>query len=70
MCRKQDGDTRYFIDIDVASMEIVACGFDQKQNLNGGRQTTLGVYRLFLTKGQYNKFTSACASEWQPVIER
>ncbi len=55
MPKSQDKDTRYFIDIDLKSLKVVNSGYDQKQNLDQGRQTNPKLHRLFLTKGQYNK---------------
>ncbi len=70
MTRIQNDDTRYFIEIDLKSLKIITCGFDQKQNLDRGHQNNLETHRLFLTKGQYNKFVSRCATELQPVLEK
>jgi len=69
MSRIQNGDTRYFIEIDLDTLKIIRCGFDQKQNLNKGHQTNQGTHRLFLTKGQYNKFVGRCESELQSVLD-
>jgi len=57
----QDGDTRYYIEIDINTMKIIRTDFDQKQNLDKGRQNNPKVHRLFLTKGQYNKFIERCS---------
>jgi hypothetical protein len=69
MSRVQDKDTRYFIEIDLHSLKIIKCSFNQKENLNKGRQTNANVHRLFLTKGQYNKLVSCCANELATVLE-
>ncbi len=69
MNRIQNDDTRYFIEIDLDTLEIIRCGFDQKQNLDKGRQTNSGTHRLFLTKGQYNKFVERCKSDLLPVLD-
>ena len=61
MSKVENQDTRYFIEIDLHTLKISRCGFDQKQNLDKGRQTEEGIHRLFLTKGQYNKFVSSCS---------
>ena len=53
-------DTRYFIDIEVGSLKVVRHGSDHKENLNKGRQGDPRLHRLFLTKGQYNKFVARC----------
>jgi len=54
----ENKDTRYFIDIELKSLKIIAKGYEQKQNLNKGQQTKPELFRLFLTKGQYNKFVN------------
>ena len=69
MSKIQDKDTRYFIEIDLNNLKITRCGFDQKENLNKGRQNTPTVHRLFLTKGQYNKLISRCANELAEILE-
>ena len=68
MSRIENEDTRYFIEIDLDSLGIIRVGFDQKQNLDKGQQKQAGIHRLFLTKGQYNKFVSRCESELQSVL--
>lgn len=69
MERIEDGDTRYFIEIDLDNLEIIRCGFDQKQILDKGQQKTQGIHRLFLTKGQYKKFVSRCQTELESVLD-
>ncbi len=65
----ENDDTRYFIEIDLDSLEIIRVGSDQKQNLDKGQQKNSGIHRLFLTKGQYNKFVGRCESELQGVLD-
>ena len=60
MTKIQNRDTRYFIEIDLVTLKIVGNGYDQKQNLDEGRQTNPKLHRLFLTKGQYNKLVERC----------
>ena len=62
-------DTRYFLEINIDSLQIIRVGFDQKQSLDKGQQKQLGIHRLFLTKGQYNKFVSRCESELRVVLD-
>ncbi len=69
MSRIQDKDTRYFVEIDLDSLKIIRCCFDQKQNLNKGRQNDPTVHRLFLTKGQYNKLVNRCANMLATELE-
>ncbi|NNE05240.1 MAG: hypothetical protein HKO64_01800 [Xanthomonadales bacterium] len=57
----QDQDTRYFVEIDRHSFKVLRAAFDQKQNLDKGRQNDPQIHRLFLTKGQYGKFVERCA---------
>ena len=37
MHRFQDKDTRYFVEINLDSLKIIKCSFDQKENLDKGR---------------------------------
>jgi hypothetical protein len=69
MNRDENEDTRYFIEINLDSLEIIKVGFDQKQKLDKGQQKNRGIHRLFLTKGQYNKFVSRCESELKGVLD-
>jgi len=62
MKKIQNRDTRFYIEIDLKTHKVIACDFDQKQHLDKGRQNNPGLHRLFLTKGQYNKFVQRC---WQ-----
>ena len=69
MSRVQDKDTRYFVEIDLNSLKIIRCGFNQKENLNKGRQSDPAIHRVFLTKGQYTKLLDRCSNELAKVIE-
>jgi len=69
MSRIENEDTRYFIEIDLDSLGILRVGFDQKKNLDKGQQKQVGIHRLFLSKGPYNKFVSRCESELQSVLD-
>ncbi|MDY6903765.1 MAG: hypothetical protein SWH61_03675 [Thermodesulfobacteriota bacterium] len=60
MAKHPDKDTRYFIDIDVATLKVMNHGYDHKDNLDKGRQSSPGLHRLFVTKGQYNKLIERC----------
>jgi len=52
MSRIGDEDTRYFIEINLDTLELVRVGSDQKQVLDKGQQKRTGTHRLFLSKGQ------------------
>jgi len=69
MTRIEDKDTRYFIEIDLDTLEIIRVGFDQRQLLDKGRQTRTIIHRLFLTKGQYSKFVERCKKDLQHVLD-
>jgi len=69
MARIENDDTRYFLEIDLGDLKIIRCGFDQKQNLESGRQDKPTVHRLFLTRGQYNKFVKRCGNELGSVMD-
>jgi hypothetical protein len=44
----------YFIDIDVYSRKIISWDSDTQNNVEVGKLKN-GCYRVFLSKGQYNK---------------
>ena len=67
--KTQDKDTRYFVDIELSTLKIIRCGFEQKQNLNKGRQTDPKIHRLFTTPGQFNKFRERCSKEIEPILD-
>ncbi len=69
MRRLQDKNTRYFVEIDLDSLKIIKCSFDQKENLDKGRQNDPSIHRLFITKGQYSKLVSRCANKLNKIIE-
>ncbi|BFM16624.1 hypothetical protein R50073_28070 [Maricurvus nonylphenolicus] len=69
MVKIENGDTRYFVEIDLTSLKLVRCAFDQKENLNKGRQDDPKLHRLFLTKGQYHKFVDRCGDNLADIIE-
>jgi hypothetical protein len=60
---KQNRDRRYFIDIELKTLKVINYGYDHKKSLDKGRQTDPKSHRLFLTKGQYNKFIERCGSK-------
>ena len=66
----ENKDTRYFIEIDLKNLKLTRCSYDQKENLNKGRQNNPNIHRLFLTKGQYNKFTQRCKTELLKIIDK
>jgi len=63
MKKIEDKDTRYYIEIDLKTRKVIANDFDQKQNLDKGKQNNPELHRLFLTKGQYTKFVNRCLEE-------
>ena len=69
MSGTKSDETRYFIEIDLDSLEIIRVGFDQREVLNKGVQTQSGIHRLFLSKGQFNKFVSRCKTDLEHVLD-
>ena len=69
MSGTENSETRYFIEIDLDSLEIVRVGFDRREALDTGRQTQPGIHRLFLSKGQYSKFVARCKSDLRHVLD-
>jgi hypothetical protein len=49
-------NTYCFVDINLTSMQVVGWGETNTANLTGATEDP-NVFRLFLTKGQYNKLT-------------
>mgnify|MGYP000039689267 CR=1 FL=1 len=65
----EDKDTRYFLEIELETLEIIRVGFEQKHSLDKGQQMNPGIHRLFLSNGQYKKFVSRCKTELQSVLD-
>jgi len=56
----EDKDTRYYVEIALDTLKVVKVAFDQKQELDQGQQINPLVHRLFISKGQYQKFMGRC----------
>lgn len=65
----EDKDTRYFIEIEIDTLEVIRVGFDDKINLEKGLQTDSDIHRVFVSKGQYQKLVSRCENELQSVLD-
>lgn len=52
--KKQDKETRYYIDLDLKNNSIIQIDYDQRQNIVQ-ELPNLSHQRVFITKGQYNK---------------
>ncbi len=61
MTNQQDANTKYyyFIDIDLYSRQIISWGSEPKDTVEV--HLTNGCYRVFLSKGQYNKLEKKLA---------
>ena len=70
MAKIENKDTRYFIEIDLATLKVTKCSYDQKENLEKGRQSNPLIHRLFITKGQFNKMVERCAKELEAITEQ
>lgn len=53
--KSEDANTRYFIDLDLETMQVLRWDFDQRDKLIKQRPAKPAHHRIFLTKGQYNK---------------
>jgi len=69
MSKVENNDTRYFVEVDLSSLKLVRCAYDQKENLDKGKQNDPQLHRLFLTKGQYRKFVERCGDQLADIIE-
>lgn len=55
MRRREDRNTRYFIDLDLVAQRILGWVYDQRNKLAGQVSIEPFHHRVFITKGQYNK---------------
>ena len=55
MRKKEDKDTRYFIDLDLLSGRILGWDYDQRHELVVEKLPAPFHHRVFISKGQYNK---------------
>ncbi len=55
MRKKEDGETRYYIDLDLKSGEILGWDYDQRERLVKQGLAKPFHHRVLITKGQYNK---------------
>lgn len=55
MRKKEDKNTRYFIDLDLKERKIVNWDYDQRDKLAVQELRKPYHHRIFITKGQYNK---------------
>jgi hypothetical protein len=55
MRKKEDKNTRYFIDLDLKTREVLNWDYDQRDKLAAKKPTIVSHHRVFITKGQYNK---------------
>jgi hypothetical protein len=62
MRKKEDKNTRYFIDVDLNTRKILNWDYDQRDKL---AQKLANPFhrRIFITKGQYNKLVTKHAVE-------
>lgn len=63
MEKVRDKDTRYFLEIDIQTLKVVDHRFEQKTDLDKGRQPNATSHRMFVTQGQYNKFIERCIAD-------
>ena len=57
MRKKEDKNTRYYVDLDLKAGTIFHWDHGQKDKLAVEEPARPYHYRLFITKGQYNKLT-------------
>ena len=68
MNQTRDKDTRYFVEINLTTLQVVKVGFMQKQALKETQQTDVRLHKLFVTEGQYNKMVNRCGNELACVL--
>ena len=55
MAKPQNKETRYYIDIDLRTLEIIKWDYDQRSDLITHEFDNPYHYRVYTSKGQYNK---------------
>jgi hypothetical protein len=55
MKKKEDKDTRYFLDLDLKTRKILNWDYDNRYDLVRQKLASPYYHRIFLTRGQYNK---------------
>ncbi len=55
MTKRQDRETRYFIDVDVRTMSIIDRDQGPRRELASEKPDKPHYHRIYLTKGQFNK---------------
>ena len=55
MRKKEDKNTRYFVDVDLGTRTVLSWDYDQRDKLAVQELRTPFHHRVFITKGQYNK---------------
>jgi len=55
MRKKEDKDTRYFIDLDLLSGTILGWDYDNRFELIAEKPIAPFHHRVYISKGQYNK---------------
>lgn len=55
MRKKEDKNTRYFIDLDLKARKLINWDYDQRNKLVAEELMNPFQHRVFITKGQYNK---------------
>ena len=53
--KRENKETRYYIDIDLQSLEIIRWDYDQRSDLVNDEFDNPYHYRVFISRGQYNK---------------
>lgn len=55
MKKKEDRETRYYIDLDLKTRTIINWDYDQRDKLVLEELTEPSHHRIYITKGQFNK---------------
>ena len=53
--QREDKETRYFVDIDLATLKVVGWSYDQRNRIVMQDPENPTHHRIFITKGQFNK---------------
>jgi hypothetical protein len=53
--KREDKETRYFVDLDLGTQSVLGWDYDQRRRIVMQDPENPTHHRIFITKGQYNK---------------
>ena len=67
MRKKEDENTRYFIDLDLKTRKVLGWGYGQRDKLIRQQLAEPFHQRVFVSRGQYNKLEKKSVEVGSPI---